>query len=594
MIHRTKTLLHSLLVLALLATPLAPLNAEEAASPPVPDAVIDELLKLDPAQLAERVKAMKAEAAALDAQAAEVRAKAAELDGQIQAMQQKLDPFLATLKAVAEANGMAPKPEAPDGQAMGNPAMAPEGGMGGEMAPEMQQAAAVAPPNYADHVRPIFEANCASCHNDDKQRGGLSLVSFDSALYGGASGEVIMPGQPDNSRLLKLVMQVQEPKMPPSGAPLGEADVATIRAWIAGGALADAGAKSMVAEADTTADAPVFVAAKMADTPPMPEAELAGLNDALPRGIVARAIASSPTAPLMAVAGNEQVLLYALDQPRLLGALPFPEGEVFTLTFSVNGEILVAGGGEEGASGITVLWNIRTGERLGEFGKAYDTVLAADISPDHTKLAVGGPNRVVRVYSTKSGDELYKLDSHTDWIYALKFSPDGELLASADRAGNLALWQAANGRAVESLRGHEGAIHDLSYTMDSTILASAGGEGKVFLWDTWKYTQIRNFGAHTGAVFAVDFAPNGQLLTAGQDGVAKRWDQAGQNLTTYPSLGDWAYQACFGQQGAIVAAGDWSGEVLLWQAESAEPAATFTTNPDPNVHVATAPAASAQ
>ncbi|MEX2015836.1 MAG: WD40 repeat domain-containing protein, partial [Candidatus Hydrogenedentales bacterium] len=307
-----------------------------------------------------------------------------------------------------------------------------------------------------------------------------------------------------------------------------------------------------------------------------------------------RAIASSPTAPLMAVAGNEQVLLYALDQPRLLGALPFPEGDVFTLTFSVNGEILVAGGGEEGATGITVLWNIRTGERLGELGKAYDTVLAADISPDHTMLAVGGPNRIVRVYSTKTGDELYNIDSHTDWILAVKFSPDGELLASADRAGNLALWQAANGRAVEGLRGHEGAIHDLAYSFDSTILASAGRDGKVYLWDTWNNTQIRNFAAHTGAVFAVDFAPNGQILTAGQDGLAKRWDQVGQNLTTYPSLGDWAYQACFGQQGAIVAAGDWSGEVLLWQAESAEPAATFTTNPDPKVQVATAAAASGQ
>ena len=592
-----RTFIHAVLALALLATPLAPIAAQEEAAAaaevaaPAPDAVIDELIKLDPAQLAERVKAMKAEVAELDKQAEEVRKQAAELDGQIQAMQQKLEPFLATLKAVAEANGMAPKPE----PAPADAAMAPAGAeMGGEMAPGMQQAVSEAPPNFADHVLPIFEANCASCHNDDKQRGGLSLANFDAAMYGAASGEVITPGQPDNSRLLKLIMQIEEPKMPPSGAPLGEADVATIRAWIAGGALASAGAKSMVAEAETSADAPVFVAAEMADTPPMPEAELAGLNDPLPRGIVARAIASSPTAPLMAVAGNEQVLLYALDEPRLLGALPFPEGDVFTLTFSVNGEILVAGGGEEGDSGITVLWNIRTGERLGEFGKAYDTVLAADISPDHTMLAVGGPNRVVRVYSTQTGDELYSLDSHTDWIYALRFSPDGELLASADRAGNLALWQAANGRAVESLRGHEGPIHDLSYTVDSTVLASAGGDGKVFLWDTWNYTQIRNFGAHGGAVFAVDFASNGQLVTSGKDGVAKRWDQAGTELKVYPNLGDWAYQACFAQDGAIVAAGDWSGEVILWQAESAEPAATFTTNPDPSVQVATAPAASAQ
>ena len=216
----------------------------------------------------------------------------------------------------------------------------------------------------------------------------------------------------------------------------------------------------------------------------------------------------------MAVGGHREVLLYDLETYQVLGALPFPEGEVYTLTFSVNGEVLVAGGGEVGKSGITVAWNVRKAERMGTYGEGYDTILAADISPDHAMVAVGGPSKSVRVFSTHDGTLLYKLDSHTDWIYAIRFSPDGELLATADRAGGLNLWQAANGRPVESLRGHNGAINDLAYSDDSALLASAGQDGTVQVWDTWKYTKVRQFSAHASGVLSVDFAGNGESYGA--------------------------------------------------------------------------------
>ena len=64
-------------------------------------------------------------------------------------------------------------------------------------------------------------------------------------------------------------------------------------------------------------------------------------------------------------------------------------------------------------------------------GEEYDTVLAADISPDQTKIALGGPDRLVKIYSTATGELLHKMKKHTDWVTAVAFSPNGELLASA-------------------------------------------------------------------------------------------------------------------------------------------------------------------
>ena len=106
----------------------------------------------------------------------------------------------------------------------------------------------------------------------------------------------------------------------------------------------------------------------------------------------------------------------------------------------------MAGGGRGGHSGRVVLWDVKSGKRIAEVGNEYDVVLAADISPDHTQVALGGPKKIVRVYDTSTGELLYEKNKHTDWITAIEFSPDGVLLATADRSNGLVVWEAFTGR----------------------------------------------------------------------------------------------------------------------------------------------------
>src|SRR4051794_408993 len=56
---------------------------------------------------------------------------------------------------------------------------------------------------YQDHVLPLIENNCAKCHNPDKKKGDLDLTSYNGALKGGGSGQVVIAGNPDSSKLLK-------------------------------------------------------------------------------------------------------------------------------------------------------------------------------------------------------------------------------------------------------------------------------------------------------------------------------------------------------------------------------------------------------
>jgi WD40 repeat protein len=291
-------------------------------------------------------------------------------------------------------------------------------------------------------------------------------------------------------------------------------------------------------------------------------------------------MAVSSTASLMAIGGDRQVLLYNLDTFALLGVFPFEDGEIYTMTFSLNGEMLFVGGGREGDSAAAVLFDVRSGKRVGEYGRGYDTILSGDISPDHAMLAIGGPDRKVRVYDTADGELLYELTPHTDWIYAIRFSPDGELLSTADRQGGLFFWEAGNGRAVEPLKGHKKAINDMAYTYDSNLMATAGDEGEIIIWDTWKYKQIRRIKAHTGRVLSVNYRKDGQLVSSGEDGLTKRWDAAGKAVMSYEKLADWAYQARFGKDGTLVLGTDWRGMIAVWNTENGERVASLSTRPD--------------
>jgi len=112
------------------------------------------------------------------------------------------------------------------------------------------------------------------------------------------------------------------------------------------------------------------------------------------------ALAASPWAPLVAVGGPREILLYHADTGDLLGVLPFEHGQINSLKFSRNAKLLLAAGGRGGQSGKAVLFDVETGKMITEVGTETDALLSADLSADQTQIAVGGPSKIVRCYAT--------------------------------------------------------------------------------------------------------------------------------------------------------------------------------------------------
>lgn len=436
--------------------------------------------------------------------------------------------------------------------------------------------------NFQDHVLPIFRAKCGNCHSAGQAKGGLVLESFSASIQGGASGAVVEPGDLDGSRLWALVTHKEQPAMPPKEPKLPDEMLAVIQKWIEQGALENKDSQPKIKKkAQFTLSATNASADKPAGPPPLPENLSTEPIVVSPRGNAVTALATSPWAPLAAVAGHKQVLLYNLEDQTLAGVLPFPEGTIHVLRFSRNGTLLLAGGGRGGQSGRVVVYDVKTGSRVFEIGAEADVVLAADISSDHSQIALGGPKKMVRVYSTADGEQMAEMKKHTDWITAIEFSPDGVLLATGDRSNGLVVWEAYTGREYFVLNGHGSAITGVSWRIDSNVLASTSEDTTIRLWEMNNGTQIKSWGAHGGGSAAVWFLRDGRLVSTGRDRVSKLWDQEGKQILAFPALGDLGLKVAYSDASNLALAGDWSGAVRVFDGKDAADKGTLATNPAP-------------
>ena len=100
-------------------------------------------------------------------------------------------------------------------------------------AAEEREAAALV--SFEQRIRPLLIERCHKCHGASKQRSKLRLDSLHAVLRGGESGPAIVPGSPEESRLIHAVQYRGKPKMPPKKK-LSDREIADLVSWVKMGA----------------------------------------------------------------------------------------------------------------------------------------------------------------------------------------------------------------------------------------------------------------------------------------------------------------------------------------------------------------------
>ena len=108
---------------------------------------------------------------------------------------------------------------------------------------------------FEDVVAPILRKNCTACHNAKLSEGGLNLESQVNLVRGGDSGPAYDVAKIDTSLLLTRPVGDAETIMPPNGNKVGAErltpeQIASIKGWIAAGALTRGPTQSMSSAAN--------------------------------------------------------------------------------------------------------------------------------------------------------------------------------------------------------------------------------------------------------------------------------------------------------------------------------------------------------
>ena len=401
------------------------------------------------------------------------------------------------------------------------------------------------PPSYANQVRPLLAKYCLECHNARQAKGEFVLESFRALQEGGKSGAAVVPGKPDESRLVLLVEGKDKPAMPPKNArqPSRE-EIAVLRAWVAAGARDDSAAVA-VAIPDIKPRAKTH--------PPI------------------SALAYRPDGKLLAAGGHGEVTLIEVPSGDITGKLEKQTGRVTALSFSRDGRRLAVASGSPAAQGDVRLYAWPADGLAAAPEQAWlahrDTIYDLAFSPDGRLLATCGYDRLIKLWDVPTGKEVRTLKDHSDAVYGLAFSPNGKLLASAAADRAVKVWDVSSGKRLYTLSEATDGLYAVSWHPGGKHLAAAGIDKSIRVWEVsaTEGKLVQSVFAHEGPVTRLVHAADGTVLySLSEDRTVKSWDASRMmERKVYPKQNDAILSLAVRPDHQQLALGRYDGALVL-------------------------------
>ncbi len=249
---------------------------------------------------------------------------------------------------------------------------------------------------------------------------------------------------------------------------------------------------------------------------------------------------------------------------------------------------------------------------LRRFSGGRGPLTACGLTPDGSKILVGGADGSLIAFDSHTGDEIFAVAAHPQSVTALAVSADGEMAATASRDGSVGVWRIADGerryrfgggdaavrsvvfargdRAViaagddkvvrvwrldetaraETVGGCDDAVSDLDVSADGRFLVGGGWDNLVTVWNLGRRVELRRMEGHEGMVHAVAVSPDCRLVaSAGDDGTVRLWDlENGRIWRTLSGHDDAVLAVAFTPDARHLLSAGKDATVRLWDART--------------------------
>ncbi|MFN0009505.1 MAG: protein kinase domain-containing protein [Planctomycetota bacterium] len=166
------------------------------------------------------------------------------------------------------------------------------------------------------------------------------------------------------------------------------------------------------------------------------------------------------------------------------------------------------------ADGRIRVFEARSGSLAREMD-AEDPIVAADLSPDGSKIAAVGLAGRTSIWSTASGERLSVLDRGVDEVEWARFvTRAGDILLTRWKSGNGTLW---NGSVELGLGTGSGPVTTATLDPARERVAIGYMDGSVLLFDVAEGQQSRSPFRLGGPIAHLAFSPDGEKLLASTD-----------------------------------------------------------------------------
>jgi WD40 repeat protein len=251
-----------------------------------------------------------------------------------------------------------------------------------------------------------------------------------------------------------------------------------------------------------------------------------------------------------------------------LGASVLPRTDVGTVSTAAavgpDGRLLAT----SPAAGQVVLSDARSSRPVATLTGPVGFVEALAFSRDGTLVAAAG--RASSVIWDVARHTIRQQLPYANRANSLTFSPRRDLLAIGLDSATIVLVDPTSGRRLASLPSNLGSIPtELSFSPDGSRLAVAGVGGVVQIVDVRSETPLLSF-QDRGITYATRFAPHGHLLATGDDsGAVFLWDErTGRPVGPPLSAHSAVLRLAFSPDGTILATSNADGKLRLWDLAS--------------------------